>query len=390
MKNLYTLLIIIFAFILMSSCSDDQVNNTVEPLEVPEQINDGWETATPEDVGLRSIPLAMMMDEIESQTHHSIHDILIIKNNKLVFEKYFFNRAHRSDPPRQTSTYIQYKRDDLHYLASVSKSVTSVAFGNAVLNGFINSDMQKKVSEYLPQYSSILTGTKENLTVEHLLTMTTGLNFDETTYPYGDYRNDITRLFTRPDPIEFVLSKDMHAEPGEQFFYNSGATNVLAEIIRQTSGSNLLDYTVENVFTPLGITQYRWERLSSEYYFASGGLWLTPRDLAKIGSLFLNGGQWNGTQIISQEWVDASKAFHVNPHWGMANGYGYQWWSNWNTGIRNFQNYFFAAGYGEQMMYINPELDMIVVFNCGYFGTPELISPEGLLREYIVLSTLTE
>lgn len=272
-------------------------------------------------------------------------------------------------------------------MASVSKSITSVVFGNAILNGFISQDVQKLVSEYLPQYSSILTGQKANLTVEHLLTMTSGLNFDETTYPYGDYRNDVTRLFTRPDPIEFVLSNDMHAEPGAQFHYNSGVTNVLAEIIRNTTEMNLLEYAEGHLYQPLGITDYSWERLRGEYYFASGGCWLRPRDLAKFGYLFLNDGLWNGQQIISTDWINASKAVHTNPQSWEGNGYGYQWWSNNNTEITNFENYYFAAGYGGQYMFINESMNMIIVFTGGYFGTNMTISPFQLLTDYIVRST---
>jgi len=214
--------------------------------------------------------------------------------------------------------------------------------------------------------------------------MTSGLDWDETTYPYGDPRNDITGMFQSYDPIRFVLSKSMHAPPGVQFHYNSGVTNVLAEIIRLRSNQNFLQYADANLFQPLGITSYLWERIRGNYYFASGGLHLRPRDLAKIGYVFLNNGMWNGQQIVTQDWINASTTSYINPGWqGFANGYGYQWWMNTvNINGTNY-DYSIAAGYGEQYMLVCPALDLILIFNGSYFGYPVTVSPFELIQDYI-------
>ena len=378
-------------FFSLISCSKDAgvvtPNTTIDTgyqYTVPEQLNDGWQTASVTDVGMTIEPLKEMMDSLYYGREHKIHNVLIIKNNKLVFEEYLKGYAYRTDPPRELNYIIQYDRDMYHYLASVTKSVTSTLFGVAVKNGFIPNNMDEKITTFFPHYSDILIGNKANITVKHLLTMTSGLDWDETTYPYGDPRNDVTGMFLSSDPIRFVLSKGMHAPPGVQFHYNSGVTNVLAEIIRLQTNQNFLQYADANLFQPLGITNYLWERIHGNYYFASGGLHLRPRDLTKIGYAFLNNGVWNGQQIITQGWINASTTSYINPGWtGFANGYGYQWWMNTRNINGTNYDYFMAAGYGEQYMLVCPALDLILVFNGSYFGTPVTVSPFELIENYI-------
>ena len=380
--------------LLTLSCTEkhNPINSVQEGYEytVPNQTDDGWVTTSLTDVGMIEQPIVDMVNFIENSSNHQIHNILIIKDKKLVFEKYFSALDYSISPPALGSTFISYNMDMLHWLASGSKSVTSVLFGIAIDKGFINSDVNKNIITYFPQYSSILTGGKENITVKHLLTMSSGLGWDESTYPFGDPRNDVTQLFQQSDPVRFVLAKNLLTQPGMMFHYNSGVTNVLAQIIYSKSGKNLLQFATEYLFQPLGIEQYEWQRLSGNYYFASGGLSLRPRDMAKIGFLFLNGGKWNGIQILSQEWIDASMQNYINPNLGFADGYGYQWWLKTVQSGENEIKYLFAAGYGEQLMFVVPALDLIVIFNCGYFDVPISVSPYQLIDDYIVPALFNE
>ena len=383
--------IFLFTILLFFCVSCDKDNNPVvnDPengyqYSIPEQTDDGWETSSLTDVGMLQNPIVDMVNFIDNSSGSQIHNILIIKDKKLVFEKYFRALGYSNSPPSLSSNIISYNRDMLHWWASGSKSVTSVLFGIAIDKGLINNDVNEKILTYFPNYASILTGEKENLTVKHLLTMSSGLDWDESTYLFGDPRNDVTQLFQQSDPIRFTLMKSLHATPGIVFHYNSGVTNVLAQIISLKSNRNLLQFAEENLFQPLGITQYEWQRLSGNYYFASGGLSLRPRDMAKIGFLFLNDGKWNSNQIISQDWINASKQNYINPDMGFANGYGYQWWLNSVESGGNTIEYLFAAGYGEQLMFIVPTLDLIVIFNCAYFDVPISVSPYQLIDDYIV------
>jgi CubicO group peptidase (beta-lactamase class C family) len=335
-------------------------------------------------------PLEDMVNMLDTAQNHQIHNVLIFKNNKLVFEEYFEALSYSSNPPSNGGVKVAYNREMLHYLASGSKSVTSVLFGIAIKRGFIDLDTDKKIIDYFPHYSFILSGEKRDLTVKHLLTMTSGLDFDENTYPYTDRRNDVTALFYEIDPIRFVLSKSMHASPGAVFHYNSGITNVLAEMIRLQSEKNLLDFAAAYLFEPLGINEYHWEKLTREYYFASGGLSLRPRDMAKIGSLFLNNGTWQGRQIINEEWIEASTKSYVVPNINITSGYGFQWWVESANVNGNQIDYFMSAGYGEQYMAVVPALDLIIIINGGYFKVPTTISMNQLMDGYIVYSLFSD
>ncbi|MEZ4997477.1 MAG: serine hydrolase domain-containing protein [Bacteroidales bacterium] len=141
-----------------------------------------------------------MMDYINGREGHNIHSVLVVRGGKLVFEEYFAGYLYSSDPPGSNGDYLQYDRETDHFLASVSKTVTSVIFGAAVKEGFI-TDLDEKIIDIFPQYSDILTGKKADITVRHLLTMSSGLAWDESTTSYGDPANDVTKLFTSTDPI---------------------------------------------------------------------------------------------------------------------------------------------------------------------------------------------
>jgi CubicO group peptidase (beta-lactamase class C family) len=396
--RLHSIIIILsFLLIIFVKCSDDEAINPVNPnnatdyeYTIPDQSDDGWETASVESVGMLLQPLINMVNMLDTADNHQIHNVLIFKDNKLVFEEYFEALSYSTNPPSNGGTKVSFNKDMRHYLASGSKSVTSVLFGIAVNQGLIDPDMDKKIIDYFPYYSSVLTGEKGDLTVKHLLTMTSGLDFDENTFPYGDQRNDVTALFNETDPIRFVLNKSMHASPGEVFHYNSGVTNVLGEIIRLQSEKDLLDFASVYLFEPLGIKSYFWQKLSRDYYFASGGLSIRPRDMAKIGSLFLNEGKWKGEQIISPEWIEASTKSYVVPDINITSGYGFQWWVE-SANVNGMQiDYFMSAGYGEQYMLVVPALNLIIVINGGYFEVPVTVSLNHLIDGYIVYSLFPE
>ncbi len=350
----------------------------------PPALNDGLETASLESAGMETGPLREMMDLVNGTEMHRIHAILVMKDGKLVFEEYFQGYAFDMNAANRDGQWMQYGRETDHFMASVSKSVTSVVAGIAVRNGLLPS-LDRKVIDYFPEYADILTGEKANITLYHLLTMTSGLDFDENTYPYGDPRNDISSMFAAADPIRFALSKPLTSVPGERFFYNSGTVNVLAAIIARAVGMTFLDFANAGLFAPLSTEGGVWQAFASGDTFASGGLYVRARELAKIGQLFLEGGAWRGEQVISPEWIARSQQELVRTSgFSFAYAYGYLWW------IRNFtaqgaaRRCFFAAGWGDQYMFIIPDLDMIVVFNCGNYAVSARLSPFDLVEDYIL------
>ncbi len=291
-SNLLTSLIIIIVIFIVS-CSDENINkqkiiddlsisNTYEP---PESLGDGWETAYLSEVNLNEVPLLNMLDYINNRPDHKIHSILIVKDGKLVFEEYYPGYLFDSDNPGEEGPYITFDHTTKHFEASVTKSVTSLLMGVAFKKGFI-TNLDDKLIDYYPEFSSVLTGQKANITLKHLITMTAGMSWDETSYPYTDSRNDVTMLFRTSNPISFILNKVLETVPGIVFHYSSGYPNLLADIIRKTSSENLKTFANNNLFEPLQIEDYYWQRIGGGYYFASGGIYLTPRALAKLGYLY--------------------------------------------------------------------------------------------------------
>ncbi|MFH1194763.1 MAG: serine hydrolase [bacterium] len=382
----YILWILIFSLSFLISCGENspEYQPPVEdPFEAPEQTNDGWETAKPSEAHLNPEALIDMIEYINQYQNHGLHSVLIFKDNKLVFERYYEGYLWDSNYSNFQGDFVKYDRNTLHYLASVSKSVTSVLFGIARDKGLVES-VEIKVMDYYPQFSSIFVGEKENISIKNLLTMTSGLAWDENTYPYGDPRNNVSQMFEQSNPIRYILALPMISNPGESFHYNSGNTNIIADIIKIESEVNLKVFAEENLFDPLGIDDYQWDVIRGNYVFASGGLFLTPRSLAKIGSLFLNEGKWKDTQIISQDWINESIESYIDPPDTWANGYGYQWWmTNFNADNKLF-NCFLAAGWGGQYMFMFPQEKLIAVFNCGYYTTATTIDPFYLVENYIL------
>jgi len=376
--------------ILLISCEKDK--ETPYKYSAPQDIGDGIDVSTLSDEGLNEIRFINMMEAVKADPFNRIHSILVFKNNKLVFEEYFEGFALNNDPFGSDGELMTYTRDTEHYLASISKSVTSALVGLAIDHGFIGS-VNDKIYEYLPEYSDILTGEKSEITIEHLLTMSSGLPWDEFSYPIGHPLNDHTPLFNSADPIRWVLERPMEYPPGTKFVYNSGTTNVLAAIVEESSGSTLEEFLDSYLLNPLGIynPDYLFQRFSNGRFFASGGLYMSARELCKIGLVFLNEGKWKGSQIISSEWVSESHKERItfsNPT-SHIDSYGYQWWRNtYEVGQKDFYTYF-GLGWGEQILFIFPDEDLIIQFYSGYFQNDPAIYPADLVEEYILPTLIT-
>jgi len=384
-----TLTFILVAFTgisLTSSCKKATVPNPDGyKYSIPLVYADGLQTASLESVGMSAGPIEEMMDYLKSASGHTIHNILIMKDNKLVFEEYFKGFKFVITAPDFNGEVMDYTRTTDHFMASVSKSVTSVVFGIAVKEGYF-SDLNKKIIDYLPQYSDILTGQKANITLHHLLTMTCGLAFDESTYNYGDTRNELRQAINAADPLLFILSKPLESAPGTHFHYSSGSGLLLAAILEKVTGMKFLDYANAKLFDPLRSEGGTWSATSSGLIFASGGLYFKARELAKIGLLFLNDGQWEGKQIITPEWIELSKETQVTSTGNyLPNSlYSYQWWTT-NFSVKGVSHKcFYACGWGGQYMFIIPDLNLIIEFNAGnYLGT-DRVSQLGLVTGYIL------
>lgn len=349
----------------------------------PEQIGDGWETADLSTVGINEQPIIDATANIHNRVFNNIHSILIVKDDKLVFEEYFPGDKFKL---AQYTGEKGFDREDMHNLCSATKSFTSACLGIAMDQGFIQN-MNQKVFDIFPEYSDILLNEpeKSNLTLEHLLTMTSGLAWNDTESSYYDPQNDMNRMFNTADPIRYILSKPLIRIPGTAYDYQNCNTNVLGGIIHKVAEQRLDSFAEEHLFIKLGIDEHEWQIMPNSAVLASGELRLRPRDMAKFGLLFLHGGLWESEQIISQDWVELSTRKHIllSEHgWIWEDGYGYQWWHNTFYSDNHSYAAYFADGWGGQSIYLFSEINTVVVFTGGnYYDTV----PNGeILIRYIL------
>jgi CubicO group peptidase (beta-lactamase class C family) len=345
----------------------------------PEQTDDGWQTASLGDVGIDEKEISKAVARIQHNTYQNVHSMLIVKDGKLVFEAYFGGYAWDYDGDQFRGRRTDFDMNTTHNLASVTKSLTSALVGIAIDQGLIQG-VDEPAFSFFPAYADLEGEQKGKITLEHLLTMTSGLRWNEQELPYSDTTNDLVQLFLVRNPVEYILAKPVVSEPGTKWYYNGGGTNLLGEVIREATGQRMDAYAEQVLFAPLGITNYEWDHINPDMIHASGNLKLRPRDMAKFGYLFLNGGVWNGERIISREWVEESTSRHALPRW--ADGYGYQWWlRTYHSGSEPVDS-FYAAGWGGQRITVFPSLDMVVVFTGGNYVQEEPV--DEIITRYIL------
>lgn len=285
-----------------------------------------------------------------------------------------------------------YGRDDLHELCSATKNVASALLGIAVDKDYIQS-IEQKVYDFFPEHADLLLQepAKGKLTIKHLLTMTSGLTYDDESLPYTNPANDMYRFFTAGDPIRFLLAKPLFTEPGTVFDYDNCNTNIFGQIIRKAANKRLDVFAREYLFDKIGVTRQDWQPVRNDVVLCSGDLHLRPRDMAKFGQLFLNRGEWNGERIISSAWCDRSTAAFLNPNsytaeFPWADGYGYHWWHKTFIRPAGNQSAYFAFGWGGQMIMIIPGLNLVIVTTAGNWYEAEKISPFSIVSDYVIPS----
>jgi CubicO group peptidase (beta-lactamase class C family) len=386
---IFSLYIMLFA-----GCGKESFNSyTYHP---PADLNDGLEVASLADIHADPGSIEACVDSIHAERYKRVHAILIFKEDRLVFEEYFKGYRFSYERPEHHGEQVNWKSTIPHRVMSVTKSVTSACIGIAVDHGYIGG-VKESIFKYFPDYRALDTEGKQKITIEHLLTMTSGLNGNEWLVPYANPNNDIIMTYLSEDPVRFVLSKPLVSEPGENFQYYGGSNFLLAKILRQASGMGLDEFAGKFLFEPLGIGHYEWLKLNKGVVDGAGGLIIIPRDMLRIGITFLNRGVWKGKRIVSENWVAASGTPYPgnswmnnwDDHWGLR-GYGYSWWTHTFSGMGKRIDMFYAAGWGGQYIMVIPPLKSVVVFTGGNYTTVR--SSFEILKKYIlpVLDGTTE
>ncbi len=307
----------------------------------PEQLDDDLHTASIYNEDIDSGSIIRLIKEIINQKYGRMESLLILKDNKLIVEEYFYG----------------YDRTQTHNIHSCTKSVTSLLLG-MVLDRHKNINTDQSLFRFFPQYDSLRTENKEQITLKHALTMTAGFHDHE-----GPPEKD------KPgDPFRYILSKPLKTKPGEAFKYSNESTDLLGGVIYSLEGKRADEFAKEYLFGSLGIHKYLWETENGITHCHSD-LHLLPRDMAKIGLLVLNNGIWQNTQVVSKEWIRESTKPHVPE--SKFFDYGYQWWhrssenKSWwkesNVGVIYENEMIVAMGVVGQYIMIIRDLDMVIV-----------------------------
>ena len=249
------------------------------------------------------------------------------------------------------------------------------------------ASLDEPVFSYFPEYSDITTPEKNAITLRHLLTMSAGLRANEDV-EWNSPINTERDMYQSVDPYRTVLEQKLWNKPGEQWDYNSGCTMVLAAVLQKVTGKPWTDFAKEALFDPLGIKEFEWITVKpSNEPAAGGGLRLRPRDMAKIGQLVLNKGEWNGRPVVSAGWIE--DLLEPRRKAGGDMSYGYQWWVGAAEVGGKSYDWIAAQGLGGQRILIVPERGLVVAITAGmYRSRRQDFVAEDILEEFVLASVL--
>nr|WP_288548425.1 serine hydrolase [uncultured Blautia sp.] len=285
--------------------------------------------ATPESQGISSDLFAALLRELDASKDTEMHHFMALRHGKVICE----------------CNFAPYPKGMWHITHSMCKSIAGMAIGMLIEEGKLKLDenIYDIFSDHINAFSKIF---RPVITVENLLTMTSGVTFNESGIVSGN------------DWLGSFLNASVNGKPGTEFQYNSLNTYVLSAIITKRTGETLTEYLTPRLFAPLGITKYYWETCPKGITKGGWGLFLCAEDMAKLGQLYLQRGKWNGQQLVSEYWIEISTARHLKTQ-NDTYGYGYQLWMEQRPGSFEYN------GMLGQNVIIYPDMDMVLVTNAG-------------------------
>ncbi|UCH96922.1 MAG: serine hydrolase [Candidatus Aminicenantes bacterium] len=310
-----------------------------------------WEISTPEEQRMDSTLVENALREAEKIPY--LYSLLMVKNGYLVAEKYFQGKGPAD------AQHIRW-----------CNAVLSALVGIALKENYLQS-VDQKMLDFFPEYiDESIDPDKYNITIEHLLTMRAGFNFEERSETaWGNWMSS-------SDWLQFAIGYGLREPPGERFFFSSIHTHILSGLLTKATGMSTLEFAQRYLFGPLGMSIADWDQDPQGIYLGGWGMYFTPRDLARFGWLYANNGAVEGKQIFHPGWIDQSLQpytrvgpgwfdSYVRQYWNLAWGYGYHWV------FTTLDDYliFFQLGYGGQFLLVIPELKMVVVITVDENGT---------------------
>jgi CubicO group peptidase (beta-lactamase class C family) len=340
------------------------------------QTGNPWLKVTPESVGMDTAPMDALDHDFKAGKYPNVDSMLVIRCSKDVYERHyphdygriFYKEAHTKGPlnARLTGIYNYfdpqyhpyYQGTEAHTMQSVTKTVTSVTIGIAMYRGDFHASPDTPIINFF-DVSKVknLDDRKRHITLKDLLTMRSGLDWDED-LPYNDPHNGSSAMEATDDWVQFVIDRPMTHEPGTFFAYSSGVAELLSYVFQKATGQDIEAYATEHLFKPLGFEHQYWKRTPLGVVDTEGGLYLRSEDLAKIGYLYLHDGMWNGQRILSTDWVKQSITPSTEARRGLK--YGFLWWlvPHGESGSLAWA----ALGLGGQRLLVVPEDQLLLVF----------------------------
>ena len=285
--------------------------------------------ATPESQGISSDLFAALLRELDASKDTEMHHFMALRHGKVICE----------------CNFAPYPKGMWHITHSMCKSITGMAIGMLIEEGKLKLD-ENIYDIFSDQINALSKIFRPVITVENLLTMTSGVTFNESGIVSGN------------DWLGSFLNASVNGKPGTEFQYNSLNTYVLSAIVTKRTGETLTEYLTPRLFAPLGITKYYWETCPKGITKGGWGLFLCAEDMAKLGQLYLQRGKWNGQQLVSEYWIEISTARHLKTQNGTY-GYGYQLWMEQRPGSFEYN------GMLGQNVIIYPDMDMVLITNAG-------------------------
>jgi len=317
-----------------------------------------------------------------------LHGVVVVRHGRMVLERYFEDEDNARGNPLGR---VAFAADTLHDLRSVSKSMVGLLYGIALAQAKVPPPEVPLFSAF-PEYAELATGGREKLTIHHVLTMTLGTDWDESSLPYSNPANSEIAMDLAPDRYRYILGRPVVREPGRRWTYCGGATALLGRIIAKGTGKPLHDFAREALLDPLGIGPTEWLSDDKGEPYAASGLRMTPRDLARVGIMMAGGGAAEGKQVVPAQWLARCTTPVVSVD--ELRRYGYQWYMvdiaygeplGW--AVRNLERMWMALGEGGQRLFVLPGLQLVIAITAGNYGTDDQwIPPTRVLREVVLAS----
>jgi len=356
--------IFFFTFLFLSSCL---IDDNIQPDNSP------FDYEFPSEFNFNEGLLLRLDSAIRLGEFGDINSLLVIKNDKIIFENY----------------YRGAQRSTLYDISNVAMSITSSLIGTA-LNENLIPNLQTPIQQTLsPQYDSIFKAApgKRSINFEHLLTMKSGLAWNESIIPYPFPENNLVQLTNSNDWALFLLNQPLEAEPGRRFAFNSAANLIISSVIQNQTNQPFENYITQNLFKPLQINDFQIESDPSGLTNSAFGIKMNTLDLAKISYMFLKKGNWFGAEIIPFEYLEEATAVQVSIT--NTNSYGYHWWRYTDSYVEQIfpsllvNDVYFTYGFDGQAIFIIPHLEMTFTVMAENLNNGDFFQTQFLIRNFL-------